>query len=107
MEISAAVAVGVYINKLNVRIVNGAVVNVADDLQVNANVEYPLLSDSVLDAINPVKTLEENGLAGFEDILDGTGGLGQIFNVSVTAISGSEGDKVAFGGGSRRDLCHQ
>ena len=99
IEIAAAVAVGVYSNVLKVTITDGAVVNAFDDLQVNAKVEYPLLSDSILDAINPVKSLQENGLAGFEDILDGIGGIGQMFNVNVVTLAGTEKAKLALGGG--------
>jgi hypothetical protein len=98
IEIAAAVAVGVYSNVLKVTVTDGAKMNAADDLQVNANVEYPLLSRFV-DAINPLKALEENGLAGFEDILDGSGGVGQMFNVSVATLAGTASAKLALGGG--------
>ena len=97
LEITAAIGVGIYDNDAQAIIADNATVDAAKELSVTSKIDYPMMLDSVTDAINPITTLEENGLSGFESINDGLMGLSQLFNVQTKALAGSGADSVALG----------
>lgn len=98
-EISAAIAVGIYNNDAQAVIGSGATTNANAQTLVNSEVDYPLLADSLTAGMNPFLALARGGLDGVEGTLDGTLGLTEYFNVHVSTVAGSTGDKLALAGG--------
>ncbi|MEL7334754.1 MAG: hypothetical protein AAFN70_00890, partial [Planctomycetota bacterium] len=99
VEISVALAIGLYNNDVQSIIDNNATTNANAATKVAANAAYPLLTENVGDALNPISTITANGLNGFEDINGGVLGIDQIFNVSVHNLVGAEGDRLVLAAG--------
>ncbi|TWU44123.1 hypothetical protein Q31b_16580 [Novipirellula aureliae] len=98
-EISLAIGVGIYDNDSDATILSGATTDANDQTIVKANVDYPMLVESVTSAINPLEILSSGGLNGIGSMLDGKMGLSQLFNVQIATVAGSSGDKFVLAGG--------
>ncbi len=96
IEISIAVAVGLFRSIARALVEPGARVDAGGTLTVGSSVSYPLLLDDVESNFNPALTMKEEGLDGFAFLLDGTLGLSSnLFNVWALALAGDPGSSSA------------
>ncbi|TWT91153.1 dockerin type I domain-containing protein [Stieleria varia] len=96
IEISVAVGVGIYDNDAQAVIQNGAQLDAFRATAITADVDYPMKADSVGAAINPLTTLQENGLSGFDSLNDGLLGLSGLFTSQTRTLAGSAEDKFVL-----------
>ncbi len=95
VEISLAFSLIVATNKVQSLVADGAQLNAKGQMAIDAQLDYPLLIDNANAIVNPAKAVKEEGLDGFQFLLDGTLGLASLFNTSVAAIGGDPGSNKA------------
>ena len=95
VEISIAFSLVSGTNHVQSIVADGANLNAKGSMSIDSKLEYPLLIDDANAIINPAKAVKEEGLDGFQFLLDGTLGLASLFNTSVAAIGGDPGSNRA------------
>tara|TARA_R110002049_G_scaffold182485_1_gene350273 strand:- start:721 stop:16071 length:15351 start_codon:yes stop_codon:yes gene_type:complete len=96
LEISVAAGWGIFENDAQAIIQDNATIDAARQVAATAKIDYPMMLDSVTKALNPLATLKDSGLAGFESINDGVLGLSQLFNVQTKSLAGSTEDDLVL-----------
>ena len=95
-DIELGVGIGVVYMRNTVDVTLGGTSDASGSTDVGATVAYPFRIDGPEGALNPAVTVAEEGLDGFEFLLDGTLGFAsELFNVQVSALAGDPGDSSA------------